>query len=319
MLRSLEDEIVRQTEAQIVQAPRSSMELRSNHWIGHGTRLARLRKFFPEQRIVLPRNTEVVWQVLMGPENYRLDRRSGFWENVPHRIVYQFDTLPSQMPTLRALFSGPQWNVRVTSFDDAIPMLEAGTGGVWHHADQAVSLQYFEPAAFEQKVIHFSSYGRRDPTVHEALLRFCAARGLYYDYTTHGRGHPAAGPIELLKQFAWHLCHSLFTVGWPVEVTHPQRAGSLSPITCRWFEAAAAGAVVIGQAPANPRFKQLFGEDFVTPIAPTQSVDQIVGRLEQVWEKRAELSARALARRERMGWQLDWSERVRAMLKLVGG
>ena len=37
-----------------------------------------------------------------------------------------------------------------------------------------------------------------------------------------------------------------FTFGWPVEFTHPDRVKTFSPITCRWFEAAASGAVVVG-------------------------------------------------------------------------
>ncbi len=313
MLRSLEDEIVRQTGAQQIWIEHTPLELRSNRWFGQGTRHAHLRRFLPVHRIELPAETEVVWNILMGPEDYRLDRRAGFSENVRHRVVYQFDTLPAQMPTIRDLFSGPEWNVRVTSFDDALPMLAATTGGEWYHADQAVSLKYFAPAPPEKRVIHFSSYGRRHPRVHEALLRFCERRGLYYDYTTHGRAQPTAESLALLKQFAWHLCHSLFTVCWPVEITNPQRAGDLSPITCRWFEAAAAGAAIIGQPPRNPRFARLFGEDFVTPLDPEESVERIGARLEEIWDRRMELSTRALAPRERLGVKLDWSERVRAI------
>jgi hypothetical protein len=257
-----------------------------------------------------------VWHVLMGPENYHLDLFKD-WSRHARHVVYLFDTLPHQMKLIRRLFSGREWDVRVTSFDDAVPLLERETGRPWHHADQAVSLDYFPLVPPEERVIHFSSYGRHHPRVHEATLRFCKGNGLYYDFTTHDRSGPTADPLTLFRQFALHLSHSFSTFCWPVEVTNPARAGDLSPITCRWFEAAAAGAVVLGQPPKNPHFRQFFGDDSVTQINPEAEVSAIVNQLEQIWRQRAELSARSAALRQKLGPQLDWSDRVKRMLKFI--
>jgi hypothetical protein len=316
MLRCLEDEIVRQTGAQRFTVSHTPWMQKLNRRFGHGTRYERLRRFLPKRPLVLPAKTEVIWQVLMGPENYSLDLFKD-WQNGARHIVYLFDTLSSQMPLIRRLFSGREWDVCVTSFDDAIPLLERETGRSWHHADQAVALDYFPSVPMEEKVIHFSSYGRRHPRVHEAVLRFCAAKGLYYDFTTHDRSGPTADLLTLLRQFAWHLSHSQFTFCWPVEMTNPARAGELSPITCRWFEAAAAAAVMLGQPPKNPHFRQFFGDDSVTPINPDAEVSAIVSQLEQIWQQRTELSARAAVLRQKLGMQLDWSDRVKRMLGFI--
>jgi hypothetical protein len=253
-----------------------------------------------------------VWHILMGPENYNLD----LFESLPvgcRRIVFLFDTLPSQLSLIRRLFSGPEWDVCITSFSDAIPSLEKETGRAWRHVDQAVTQSYFKPVCQPQRVIHFSAYGRRHARVHEAVLQFCRANDLYYDFTTHGRGQPTAGPLQLYDQFAWHMSHSLFTFCWPVETTSPIRAGELSPITCRWFEAAAAGAVILGQPPRNPRFRQIFGDSAVTQVNPETDSEQMIRQLDQIWRRREELGARAAELRLRLGNQLDWSERVEQM------
>lgn len=316
MLRCLEEEIVRQTGAQRLTVSNSPLLQKLNRRFAQGTRYGRLRRFIPKRPLALPASAEVVWHVLMGPENYSLDLFK-HWRGGAKHIVYLFDTLPSQMNLIRRLFSGREWDVCVTSFDDAIPLLERETGRAWHHADQAVSLGYFPPTPPAERVIHFSAYGRRHPRVHEAVLRFCEANGLYYDFTTHDRSGPTADPLTLFRQFAWHLSHSVFTFCWPVEVTNPGRAGNLSPITCRWFEAAAAGAVMLGQPPQNPHFRQSFGDDSVTQINPDAEVSTIVNQMEQIWQQRAELSARAMRLRQKLGPRLDWSDRVKRMLEFI--
>jgi hypothetical protein len=316
MLRCLEEAIVQQTGAQRFTVRHSPVWQILNRRFGHGTRYERWRPFLPKRPLTLPASAEVVWHVLMGPEDYSLDLFKDCSGKARH-IVYLFDTLPSQMNRIRRLFSGREWDVCVTSFDDAVPMLERVTRRPWHHVDQAVSLDYFPIVPPAEKVIHFSSYGRRHPRVHEAVRRFCEVKGLYYDFTTHDRNGPTADPLTLFRQFAWHLSHSLFTFCWPVEVTSPARAGELSPVTCRWFEAAAAGAVMLGQPPKNPHFRKLFGDEAVTQINPDADVNAILKQLEQIWQQRIELSAQASALREKLGGGIDWSARVKRMLDFI--
>ncbi|NCY22274.1 glycosyltransferase family 1 protein [bacterium] len=315
MLRCLEAEIQRQTGATVLEIPKR--DLMGNRWLQkkleHGTRYECLRSLLPKKKLQMPANVDVFWCVLMGPENYELDLYEWPWQRVPKRVIYLFDTLPRQMERIQRLFSGEEWNFPITSFEDAVPLLEKVTHRQWHHIDQAVSLEYFMHNT--SKEIAFSSYGRRHPKLHEALLTFCQKKSIFYDYTMHGRSAPTAEPLELYRQYAWHMSQSQFTVGWPVEITNPERAGGLRPITCRWFEAAAAGATVIGQAPKNPRFSQLFGEEMVLPFDPTAEISDLVHGLERIWAERDSLLQKGEQRRRRLGHGIDWSDRVQKILQ----
>lgn len=316
MQRALEAEILLQTEGTGFDLAQTSL---SDPWdtrFGHGTRYETFRPWLPKKCLKLP-PSDVLWLVLMAPENYRLDLFHGWEQAARYKIVYLFDTLPHQYRLLTRLFSNSVWDCCITSFNDAVPVLERMTGRRWHHVNQAVPLELFKQATLQEKIIHFSAYGRRHPAIHQAILQFCQKRGLYYDFTPHAFARPAVSPDLLYRQYAWHLSHSLFTVSWPVELTNPARAGDLRPITCRWFEAAAAGAAVLGQTPVNPHFRELFGDDFVTPIAPDTGIEATLNQLESIWRQRAELSARALALRQKLGTHLDWSARVKQMMEFI--
>jgi hypothetical protein len=93
---------------------------------------------------------------------------------------------------------------------------------------------------------------------------------------------------------------------------------TFSPITCRWFEAAASGAVVTGKAPQDAAVEELFGPDFVVPLDHTLEERELTCAFEELWANRERLLARALARREALSHQWSWGARVREMLGLLG-
>jgi hypothetical protein len=312
MLRALESEILQQTNASIIEVPdygREAVLKRARH----GMRFDTLRDLLPKRRLEV--KADVLWYVLMGPEECELDLFTG-WEQVPNKIVYLFDTLPPQFPVVQKLFSDNKFNILVTSFVDAVDPLQTLTGNEWHAIEQAVPVDLFSPVPIEQRSIHFSSYGRRFPAFHEVLLEFCRTKGLYYDFTTHDARHPTAPSEHLYYQYGWHLSHSLFTISWPVELTNPKRAGNLHPVTCRWFEAAAAGTVMLGKQPGNSLFDNHIFKDAVVNIDPFNDKAEILRQLEITWGKREQLFRHAEIMREKNLQRLTWTDRVQRMLAL---
>lgn len=315
MLRSFERAIVKETGAQVFEIPPYNFASSYLQHFGHGMKRGVYRKYFPKQPLDL--KADIAWCILMGPENYRLDLYKNWAHTCKTKILYLYDTLPSQYPLIKRILSNDNWDILITSFNDAVDDLEKYTGRKWHCIEQAADADLFQPAPFSERVIHFSSYGRRYPVLHEALKEFCKSKGLYYDYTTHDAKHPVVDSTELYKQYAWHLSHSLFTFSWPVELTNPARAGHLRPITCRWFEAAAAGTIIVGKKPDNPAFeKYFFGKQVVEAdlLADKQSTFQ---QLEKLWDQREFLFDNAMAKRNQYFTNWTWNERIKHILSLV--
>ncbi len=311
-LRSFEEAVIQETGAVIVEIPDHQVSQDYLKHFAHGMNRARYRKFFPKKEYTIEADT--AWCILMGPENYRLDLFKGWSEKCKTKILYLFDTLPSQYPLIKKLFSNNDWDILITSFNDAVEDLQKLTGRKWHTLEQATDISFFKPVPLPERTIHFSSYGRRLPLFHEAVKDFCAQNDLYYDYTTSVAWEKDSDRRDLYKQYAWHLNHSIFTFSWPVELTHPQRAGHLHPITCRWFEAAAAGTVMVGQAPANEIFNSVLFPDAVRAMQMAADKTIIFKQLQMLWDKKEIYHQHAADMQQRFNHQWSWNERVRRIL-----
>lgn len=313
-LDSFENTIQSHVPATAIPVPAFS-ENRFLEKIGHGTRWSFVRSVLPKKKLEI--DADVIWSILMGPENFELDLFKEWELKARYRIVYLFDTLEPQFPLIRKLFSDDRFNIRITSFHDAVPALESLTGRKWHAIEQAVPDFFFQNTPEEDRVIDFSSYGRRLPGFHEALKEFCEANKLRYEYSgkrddKNGYSHDA-----LYRKYAWDLTHSKFTISWPVEITNPKRAGKLNPVTCRWFEGAAAGTVIMGKKPDNPLFDTLLAPDLVVeldPFAPKKEIWKVLEHLYQNYSSLADHSGKRAAINKNR-W--CWKNRVERILELA--
>jgi hypothetical protein len=315
-LSDFEDEILRVTSGERVAAPTRELPRFLRARLAHGTRYGGLRKYVPKAAFEV--RADVLWVILMGPENFTLDMFDRWQKHAGKKVLYIFDTLESQLPAIRRVVACAEWDLLVTSFSGARDLLEKNTGRKWHVVAQGVKLDRFRPAPPQSKLITFASYGRRLDKVHRALRRHAARSGRSYDYSIAGSLSRQADSREAYDIYAWHLNHAVFNVSWPVELTHPDRVLTFSPVTCRWFEAAAAGTVVIGSAPRDPAMSEFFGEDFVTPLDPTLAPQELDAAFEELWANRERLLERAAARRESRSHLWTWEARVREMLGLLG-
>ena len=313
MLRDFEDEIVRLTGAQRVEAPHRTLPRFVGERLEHGTRYSGLRRFVPREGVEL--SADVLWVVLMGPENFTLDLYKGWDRHVGIKILYLFDSLDAHLKSIRRVLRATKWDFTSTAFHGAKPFLEEKTERQWHVVRQAVKLERFQPAPIEKRVIAFCSYGRRLERIHKAVKDYCSHNGRYYDYTTAASVQPQLDPREYYAQYAWHLAHSIFNFCWPVEVTNPNLIHGDSPITCRWFEAAASGNVILGKPPGDPAFAQLFGPNAVLPFDCANG--NLLSLCDQLWDKREKYLETALERRAALSQNWSWESRVREILQIV--
>ena len=317
MLRDFEDEIVRITGASRIDAPTRRLPKFVQARIQHGTRLERLRPLILKEDHDL--RADVLWVVMMGAESFTMDLFKGWDRHVGTKVLYLFDTMESQLVPTRRVSTCTDWDVLITSFSGARGFLEEQTQRRWHAVAQGVKLDRFQPAAPERKVIDYVAYGRRLQGTHQALRKHCKATGRHYDYTVAATLQPQIDPRESYSLYAWHLNHAIFNVSWPVELTNPDRVATFSPITCRWFEAAASGNVVLGGAPKDPTFGDFFDDGFVIPLDPGLDEEALGALWQSLWAQRSRLLAQASERRARLSARWTWEARVREILDLIEG
>jgi hypothetical protein len=248
----------------------------------------------------------------MGPENFTLDMYKAWDRHVGLKILYLFDTYDAQLPSIRRVLRSTDCDFVSTAFHGAKSFLEEETQREWNVVRHAVNLNRFRPAPKESRVIDFCAYGRRFEPVHSAMKEFCGRNGKYYDYTTTASVQAELDARDHYAQYAWHLRHSIFNFCWPVEVTNPGWAKMHSPITCRWFEAAASGNVILGQAPQDPGFAEIFGADAVIQIDHANG--NVLKSCESLWAQRDQYLERALERREKHSAKWSWESRIAEIL-----
>jgi hypothetical protein len=136
--------------------------------------------------------------------------------------------------------------------------------------------QAADPARFhpfrEDRPLHLLSVGRRLEEIHRRLMEISSRHDLWYHFSESRA--PAAIDLGDSQFLLGRLCQSArIQICWPVDLTdaeHPRAGFSVedgSPVTARWFEAAAAGSVVLGARPRSPEFAELFPfPDFVREI-----------------------------------------------------
>ena len=128
-----------------------------------------------------------------------------------------------------------------------------------------------------KRVIDFYAMGRRHPETHEALLRRADAGDWYYVYDTVPNCF-VASHAEHRGRLADMIKRSRFFLVNAARYDDAERTGGQQELGLRFFEGAAAGAVLIGDAPNNASFNEYFGwQDSVIPLPldPDNVVDII--------------------------------------------
>ena len=194
MQRDFEAEIVRLTGGRLYPVPDRGLHPLVERYTHPNTRYAPLGQLVPKHAVE-DLASDTLWVVLMGPEDFPFWFHRGWDRTAGRTVLYLFDTFEAQVPGINKVLAAGRWDVLVTSFPAAVPMLERETGRRWHAVPQGVIADRFHPLPDgDEPVIAFSSYGRRWPPLHDAIQEFCRRHRLHYDYTV-AAGQSSAEPV----------------------------------------------------------------------------------------------------------------------------
>lgn len=229
----------------------------------------------------------------------------GLREKCKRVVVYVFDAWLENSHWLRR--NRREWrlcDLVYVSFPWAVDTYSRHLGCRVEYLAQAASAGRFHPFRRERP-IHVLSVGRRHAQAHAVILEVAQKHDLFYHYSEAVAPRPI-DPIES-QQLLARLCQSAKSQAcWPVELTNHGRPSEGSPITVRWFEAAACGSIVFGSRPRAPDFDEIFPyERFVLELNPSRP-DEFERKVLSALEDETDWDARQhLARyvRSRHSWE----------------
>jgi hypothetical protein len=168
------------------------------------------------------------------------------------------------------------------------------------------------------RVIDVYSIGRRWEGIHRALLAKAARREMFYVYDTFPSIFTEVYDHQQHRDFYANLAkRSKYFMVAPGKMDAPEETQGQVAIGFRYYEGAAAGAVMVGQPPSCPEFRDMFGwPDVVIQVQPDGSdVQDVFARLNSEPERVSKISRRngaeALLRH-------DWVYRWKKIFQVAG-
>lgn len=146
-----------------------------------------------------------------------------------------------------------------------VSAMAAMTGQPVSYLPVGVDTQRFCPWPDQpERTIDVFNMGRRSPVTHAAFKVMARDRGMFYMFDTLDGQARVRDPRDHREQLANLIKRSRYFVTNVAKITAPEETGGQQEVGFRFYEGAAAGAVLVGEAPSCQSFDQNFGwEDAV--------------------------------------------------------
>lgn len=199
------------------------------------------------------------------------------------------------------------------------------TGRPCAYLPLAVDVPRFAPSPGQPRPIEVCNIGRRSPVTHQALLDEAERRRSFYYYDTvaasgadrKDRTFRVDNPAEHRRKLATLLKHSRFFIANRAYVDRPEFTAGRDEISARFYEGAAAGAVMIGEAPRTEEFARQFDWPDALIHVPFDSPD--IGRILADLNREPErLRAVSAANVRHAAQRHDWLHRIETVLDTLG-
>jgi Glycosyl transferases group 1 len=235
--------------------------------VSGSSRLARRIAPYPRSKIVLERDFELFFPVFSHAyELYSLATIPNWRQRCRKAACFITEVgsvlLPEYLLELLSAFDHI-----FLGFRNCVEDVARITGRPCTYLPYAVDVLRFAPASFDQpRPIEVCNIGRRSLVTHHALIEEAERRQSFYYYDTvaasggdlKGRTFRVDSPKEHRAMLATILKHSRYYIANRSYVNKPEFAAGGDEISARFYEGAAAGTVMIGEAPRTDEFKRQF-------------------------------------------------------------
>jgi hypothetical protein len=186
-------------------------------------------------------------------------------------------------------------------------------------------LRFAPDPGFPDRAIDVCNIGRRSAVTHAALLVLARERRIFYYYDTvrasGERGKQmtfsVGNPAEHRLLLANILQRSKYYVANRARVNEPEMTEGKEEISGRFYEGAAAGAVLIGEPPRSEEFRKQFDWPDAVIRLPFDSPD-VGAFLRALEEDPARLSRIRRENVRQAALRHDWVHRLRTVFETLG-
>lgn len=199
------------------------------------------------------------------------------WRKRSRRAICWLDEVYSA-----EIWRRPHWLSILNEFDHIVLPYQSSADALsevlnrpCHYVPRAVDVIRFSPYPFvPQRVVDVLSIGRRWPDIHRTLLDMSQQGKLFYVHDTVADGgdqrmNHASEHRTMLSNLIKRSRYFMVSPGKMLDLQETK--GQMEP-GMRYFEGAAAGAILIGQPVDTPSFRSLFDwPNIVTPLNPDGS------------------------------------------------
>jgi Glycosyl transferases group 1 len=250
------------------------------------SRLAHQLAPFPRTKVVLERDFELFFPVFSNAyELYSLATILNWRQRCRKAACFINEVWPDTMPKYLLELLSAFDHVFIGNHH-SVHDVEQITGRPCSYLPLAVDALRFAPALRDQpRPIEVCNVGRRSPVTHQALLDDAERRRCFYYYDTvaasgsdlKDRTFRVDSPHEHRRMLATLLKHSCYYIANRSYMNRPEFTASRDVISARFYEGAAAGVVMLGEAPRTEEFKQQFDWPDALIHVPFDSPD--IGRI----------------------------------------
>lgn len=303
---------------------RSRRIYRLLHMLGGSSGLA--QRFAAAPQVRLTRNYDLFLPVFNHAyELYTLACVPGWRERCKKAVCFINEYWPTQNLPDYLLDMLGQFDQVYVAMHQAVDSLRERSSAPITYMPLAVDVQTFAPLPRPAaRSINVCNIGRRSDITHQAFLAIARERRIHYHYdTAAASGHNKAQRTFIVEDPAAHrmllastLRRSCYFIANRAQLGNAEYESQRDEISGRFAEGAAAGTVMLGEAPRTEVFKQLFDWQDAVIHLPYDSADAA--------ERLAELDAdpARLDRARRQGvhnaaLRHDWVHRLRTMFESV--
>lgn len=289
-------------------------------------KLARRIAPYPRSRVILDQDYDFFFPIFSHThELYSLAMIPNWRQRCRHAACFITEVWSDLLPPyLVELMS--QFDHIFIGFHHSVADVARMTGRPCTYLPLAADVPRFSPATItEDRPISVCNIGRRSAVTHQALLADAERRQSFYYYDTvtisgEGAAQRTFGvqnPREHRGILASILKRSRYYIANRSRVNEPEFTHGREEISARFYEGAAAGTIMIGEAPRSDEFRSQFDWPDAVMHLPFDSPD-VVEILDELDRDPARLLAIRRNSVAQAAQRHDWLHRINVIFEVLG-